>query len=141
MKKIIFIAIVAYTGEVTSDGRVLCTPATIKTRPYPLPVRAQIKGATRIIGQIEQAAVCDRRLIIFGKLDPAKVAGTPIVDCLANGTYAFEIDVDQVKQRFEDEIFRMIEWRLAAVTVGADPCWKLPPPQIEEMEIKEMTHA
>jgi hypothetical protein len=142
--RIVFIAIAGFTGEVTDDGRVLGPPedGRLRHREYPLPVTATIDGITKKVGEIEMAAWCDRRIIIFGRMDPDPRYAS-LVKYLNNGTYVFEIDVDDVKIETEDDVVRMTSWRLAAAMIGQDPCWKLPKVQIEAFEekTKEKEHV
>lgn len=145
-KKIVFAAIVGFTGEETRDHRVLSRPVNdhLQHRDYPMPVRAIVYGKIEKIGVIEMAAWCDRRIIIFGRIfDDSRFDF--LVHGLASGNYAFEMDMDQTKVEMggdvADPIIRMVRWRLAGVMVGTHPCWKLPRVQIEEFEIKEKDHV
>ena len=145
MKKTLFAAIVGYTGEVTRDDRILMAPEDGKmvSRPYPLPVRAEIQGVFTLIGAVEMAALCDRRILLFGRIFP-EYADAPIVRGLRNGGLRFELDVDDVNALYSPEdkgIARFQRWRLAAVTVGGRPAWNLPPVVIEDLNLKETASA
>lgn len=144
-RKIVFIAIVAYTGEIAHDGRILEPPEDrrLRHRDFPLPVLADLhwNGHVQQIGTVEHAALCDRRLIIFGHLDPGTVDGTDLVAHLDQGELFFEIDLDDITAQPDSYARRFSTWRLAAVTVGDAPCWWLPKTQIEVMNVKEETYA
>lgn len=142
-KKIVFAAIIGFTGEITNDGRVLSRPANdhLRHRDYPMPVRAFVDGEIQQVGAIEMAAWCDRRIIVFGRIfDDSRYEF--LVHGLASGSYAFEMDVDQVQIELDGDVadptIRMAHWRLAAVMIDRNPCWKLPRVQIEEFEIKDI---
>lgn len=140
MRKTVFAAIIGYTGEVTRDNRVLMAPeeGKLRHRPYPLPVLAVISERVRTIGAIEMAALCDRRIIVFGRIDP-EYANSGVVRALRLGEFWFELDLDDVDAFYVDDAIRFESWRLAAVTCGRAPAWRLPPVVIEDLNFKEKT--
>lgn len=142
MRKIVFAAIVGYTGEQTKDGRVLVAPESdgagrqpLLHRPYPLPVVAFVDARMQQVGMIEMAALCDRRIIVFGHLDPREEFDH-LVRSLDLGVYGLEMDLDAVEFEQDDDALRLTSWRLAGATVGIDACWDLPHVQIEIMQLK-----
>lgn len=150
MRRIVFAAIVAYTDRPTEDGRMLATPeGPLLHRPYPLPVFGWLgerteedPGRVVSVGLVEQAAVCDHRLIVFGRLSAA-AEDRHFIDSLAAGTSWLEIDVEHIKAELLEPIgtatapvSRFTGWKLVAAHIGEAPCWDLPPVQIEEF-----THA
>lgn len=147
MKKVVFIAIIAYTGEVTHDGRVLVTPEAdecgrrkLLHRKFPLPVIGQHEGGMVQVGQIEMAALCDRRVIVFGHLDP-RPEFEWIRRGLDRGGYWLEIDVDDIRIDRSDDTLRLLVWRLTGAHVGMSPAWRLPSTQIGEWDVKEKIDA
>lgn len=147
MKKIVFAAIIGYTGVQTFDGRVLEAPEPDRTgrrallhRDYPLPVMAHHSGNVLQVGTIEMAAICDHRIIAFGHLDPHEEF-EHIRRGLDLGTYLLEINVDWVRTAHQDNIIRLTEWRLTGANVGVAPVWKLPRMQVEIMNMKETSSA
>lgn len=148
MKKIVFIAVIGFTGQQTRDGRVLVAPERDRLRhgDYPLPVYE--KGTTlRQVGLVEQVALCDRRIIAFGRLDP-ELIDEDTVKMIKAGGHHFGFDVDQVEYQrihpedaflYSDGGVRVIDWRLRALVLEDvyDLAFEnLPPVVIEELEFK-----
>lgn len=150
--RIVFAAVVAFTGKATKDGRILFTPEgfACPVRKLPLPVlwtppnRNGAPRQTIPVGRIEQAYVIDHRLITFGHLDDTEEIRESVVPVLQDGSRFLEIDIvsDSVDYSFTPEtaeqeptgqqehtIFR--KWKLSAAWIGSDPSWDLPRVQVE----------
>lgn len=153
MRKIVFIAIVGFTGTETRDGRILVAPeGEVLHAPYPLPVYQQIKGKRETIGTVDQVAFCDRRIIAFGHLDVDGLSEDQLKG-MAQGYYHFGLDVDHVVfqkiSRRDLDYFgtskRLLEWRVSALHFGPafDAAWDLPPVVVEELNVtrEDITHA
>lgn len=156
MRRIVFTAIVAYTGRTTLDNRMLRAPeGPVVHRPYPLPVfgwtgarTPENPGQPVHVGSIESTAVCDNRLITFGRMFTSPEA-RPFVERLASGTSWLEIDVDRVTTdppldarsgavdvlATEIALMEFAAWRLTSAYIGESPAWDLPPVQIEEFTV------
>lgn len=140
MRRIAFAAIVAYLDRATDDGRLLVAPEILLHHAYPLPVFGYnaATGQRDRVGMIEIAAVCDRRLIVFGRMTTGPEA-KPYVDRLSEGSAWLELDLSHIETETEeptntdpDPVTRFTSWSLACATIGESPCWDLPPVQIEE---------
>lgn len=148
MKKIVFIAVIGFTGQQTRDGRVLVAPEKnlIRHGDYPLPVYEKT-SPLRQIGIVEQVALCDRRIIAFGRLDPDLV-DQDTVKMIRAGGYHFGFDVDQVEYQqihpedaflYYDGSVRVIDWRIRALVLEDvyDVVFdQLPRVVVEELEFK-----
>lgn len=152
--KIVFAAIVAYTEQVTNDGRILSTPEgfTCPVRELPVPVLwipPNHKGKsvpTVSVGRITDAYVVDHRLISFGEMFETE-RGREATSLLRDHDWRLEIDVDSGDMTYDlDPLLPELEqfpvgpvifksWRLRAAWVGTQPCWKLPKIQIEEIRV------
>lgn len=147
--RIVFAAIVALIGTPTKDGRTLAAPEGFMcpVRELPLPVLWTPPNhfgeviPTRTVGKIEQAYVIDKRLIVFGHIFRIP-EGEYIANQLAAGSRQLEIDIDSGKGMFDLEPdfletgageVTFTDWRLRSAWVGSNPCWNLPPVQIEEI--------
>jgi hypothetical protein len=149
--RIVFAAVVAFTGKRTSDGRVIVAPEGFHcpTRALPLPVVGWIDAAggylARVqVGRINEAYVIDGRIIVFGHLETTPEA-KPFVDQLITGTHVLEIDLVDVQAEImnqpvsEDEFLgasadcHLVSWSLAAAHIGDRPSWDLPRVQVEEL--------
>jgi hypothetical protein len=149
--RIVFAAVVAYTGRRTADGRVIVAPEGFRcpARALPLPIYGvTLPGgeypAREIVGRINEAYVIDGRIIVFGHLDTTPVA-KPFVDRLKDGTDFLEIDLSDVQAEMMNlpveqnewagasADCHLVRWSLAAAHVGDHPCWDLPRVQVEEL--------
>ncbi len=152
--RIVFAAVVAFTGKRTPDGRVLTAPEGFRcpARAFPLPVFGWQPFTDGIqiavqAGVIEEAYVVAGRIITFGRLDTAPEF-TPFVQQLRDGTHRLEIDLTNVQMEMSGrpvgegvwEIegamsadLHLVSWRLAAAHIGDKPSWDLPPVQIEDL--------
>lgn len=145
----VFAAVVALIGKPTKDGRILAAPEGFlcPVKEFPLPVlwtppnhHGEVTP-TKTVGKIENAYVIDNRLITFGHLFRTE-EGAFIASQLAEGSRQLEIDIDSGKGMFDLEPdfletgageITFTEWRLRSAWIGSNPCWDLPPVQIEEM--------
>lgn len=147
----VFVAVVAFTGQRTQDGRVVVAPDGFRcpTRALPLPVLGWMDDGeltwTVNVGMIEEAYVVDRRIVVFGRLDTDPRA-QPFVRQLKDGTHRLKIGFSDMQfellgspvpeGEWEDEAsadLMMVGWSLSAAFVSDHPAWDLPPVQIEDM--------
>lgn len=149
MKRIVFVAVIGFTGQQTRDGRVLVAPETgynLRHGGYPLPVYEKV-SPLRVIGEVDQIALCDRRIIAFGHLDPEQVDELDLQH-LRDRVAHFGFDVDQVEYQeihaedahlfLSDEI-RLVDWRIRALVLESEfklSFEGLPPVVVEELEYK-----
>jgi hypothetical protein len=140
-RRIVFVAIIGRTGELTTDGRILDAPdGPIRHGEYPIPVLGEFTGdgGREVVGTIEQLAACDRRIIAFGRLDH-RLEFEHYVIRLGRGDAFLQLDLTHTRVTterstvFTQTATRFSEWSIASVTVGNRPCWALPPVQIEEL--------
>lgn len=141
-RRIVFVAIVGRTGELTTDDRILEAPdGPVLHGKYPLPVLGPPTypgGGRQTVGEIEQVAVCDRRIIVFGHLS-TKAEFAHYAEHLATGDVGFELVLSHLKVQterstvFATKSSRFSEWSVHSVVIGNNPCWDLPLPQIEEL--------
>lgn len=153
-RKNVFAAIVAYTEKITKDGRMLATPEDFHVRAsgngFPVPVlwtppdKDGKPVPTIYAGLIREAYVIDKRLIVFGEINRTD-RGPEVVDLLLSGSWFLEIDVDAGDMSYDlDPLLPELEqvpvgpviftgWKLRAAWVGTQPCWDLPPVQIQEI--------
>lgn len=150
--RIVFAAVVAFTGRRTADGRVIVAPEGFHcpTRSLPLPIIGWADEDTDdphtvTVGRINEAYVIDGRIIVFGHMESTPTA-KPFVDQLTTGTHVLEIDLADCQFEFnntpiaendwEDDVaanIHVVMWALAAAHIGNRPCWDLPRVQIEEL--------
>lgn len=149
--RIVFAAVVAYTGRRTADGRVIVAPEGFRcpARALPLPILGWADEGTDHpyavpVGRINEAYVIDGRMIVFGHFNTTDVA-KPFVDRLRDGTDVLEIDLSDVQAEMmnlpveENEWAgasadcHLVRWSLAAAHVGNRPSWDLPRVQVEEL--------
>jgi hypothetical protein len=148
--RIVFAAVSAFTDKITKDGRILATPEDFhvligSALPILLTRPKVPQDATVRVGLIEKAYVVDRRLIVFGHLDETE-HGREVMDLFASGRWFLEIDIDSGDMTYDLEPFPgsygepvpvgpviFKNWKLRAAHVGTEPCWDLPPVQIQEI--------
>jgi hypothetical protein len=135
VKRIVFAAIVAFTDRPTYDGRRLIGPGTTacplwEHAQYPLPVF--VPGREKI-GEIELASIVDHRLTVFGRLSTSPVHRR-FIEPLLDGSARLEIEIRGGTTEFPEHTPEMwhLDWGLTCVVIGTNPCWDLPPVQIEE---------
>jgi len=151
----VFAAVVAFTERLTKDGRILATPddfhVSAGTHGYPLPIMWTPPNhggkpvPTLRVGLIEEAYIVDRRLITFGHIDRTE-RGNEVTALLGSGTWFLEIDIDSGDMKYDlDPLSASLGeavpvgpvifhgWKLRAAWVGTQPCWDLPPVQIQEI--------
>jgi len=151
--RIVFAAVVAFTGRRTPDGRVIEPPEGFRcpTAKLPLPVYGWEPDdhgnmfAVRV-GQIDEAYVIENRMTVFGHMDFTEL-GRKYAALLNEGSHFLEIDLDDIQYEMDGiawtrkpgEIvtsspdMKITSWRLAAAHIGTSPSWDLPPVQIEEL--------
>lgn len=143
----VFAAVIAFTDKPTKDGRTLATPegflCPVRRPLVPVLWTTRNRGTHRV-GEIEKSYVVDRRLIVFGKLHPTP-EGREAATLIRDHGWGFEIDVQSGDPVFDldpalDPVgtdqhpeITFKNWELFAVWLGIDPCWDLPPVQMEEV--------
>jgi len=150
MKRILFTAIVGMTGVETRDQRVLVAPENdwlIKHRDYPLPViDRRLRTEAPVIGKVSQVALCDRRIIAFGEINPEVLAPEEI-EQIQRGYLTMIAEMSDIRiqrvtkkdQDFYGPAKRMVDWSISAVGLGTaqDSAWEtLPCAQIEEINFR-----
>lgn len=150
--RIVFAAVVAFTGRRTADGRVIVAPEGFRcpARAFPLPVMGWVtdEGDGReyavTIGRINEAYVIDGRIIVFGHFNTTYTA-RPFVEQLKDGKSFLEIDLADVQAEMMNlpveqnewagasADCHLVSWSLAAAHVGDRPSWDLPRVQVEEL--------
>jgi hypothetical protein len=147
VKKIVFVAIVGFTGLQTTDGRVLIAPEkylAIRHSDYPLPVCLGENDKQVTIGTVDQVALCDRRIITFGHLSE-DVLRLDEIKALATGYYHLVPILDEVEiQKIDPEdqhlydmtVKRLIDWRVCGLRMVPEystPWTAMPHAVIEEL--------
>lgn len=98
--------LLAPLDTVSTDGRMICTPAdgAVRTREFPLPVA--LRNPHTSMGYVDRVWIEDGALW-----------GEGILSMGSTGRLLVGIDLDEVSSEYSHGVLRLTDWRLVAVTV------------------------